>query len=231
MTPAARWAAAYAVDGLDGYERAVLVALAYHASSDALTAWPSIELLGKETAFSEDTCRRAIHRLIDRGVVAAEASPGRRANKYRLVALQPSLAATVEPSPPATVADSNPSYQQRQPSLLAAQPSLPATRTGKNRQRTGRGGIKRATPAPETFAITDELRSWAISLGVPAQDLKSETAAFLDHHRARGSAFKCWISAWRTWMRRVPKFRGTPSRQHENPRRARTIGFASEDVS
>lgn len=205
MTPGDRQGAAYAVPDLDGHERAVLVALAFHADADTLVAWPSIALLARETAFSADTCRRAIRRLMDRGVIAAELSPGRRANKYRLVALQPSLLASVEPSPPATVADSNRSQQQSQPLLLASQPSLPATRTGKNRQRTGNGAHKRtrATAAPGSFTVTDVMREWAAREGVPPDRLDGETARFLDHHRSKGNTFKDWEAAWRNWMRKA----------------------------
>lgn len=235
MTPLSRWAAAYAVAGLDGYERAVLVALAYHASSDALTAWPSIERLAEETAFSEDTCRRAIHRLIDRGLIAVELSSGRRANKYRLVALQPSPTATVDPSPLATVDgtndDTNPRQQQPQPSLVASQPSPPATRTKKNRERTGKGARKRATPVPKTFTITDERRSWAVSKGVPAGDVDIETEKFLDYHRSKGNTLTDWTAAWRNWMRKALDFRRADSRGRENGRQSQSIPYADKEVS
>ncbi len=235
MTPLSRWAAAYAVAGLDGYERAVLVALAYHASSDALTAWPSIERLAEETAFSEDTCRRAIRRLCERGVVDAVLSSGRKTNKYRLVALQPSLSATVDPSPLATVddanGDTNPRQQQLQPSLVASQPSPPATRTKKNRERTGKGARKRATPAPKTFLITDEMRKWAVGKGVPAGDVDTETEAFLDYHRSKGNTLKDWKAAWRNWIRKVVEFRRADSRGREKAGKPRPIRYASEDVS
>ena len=69
---------------------------------------------------------------------------------------------------------------------------------------------KRATPAPDIFPITDDMRQWAADNSVPG-DLDDETANFLDHHRAKGSTFKDWPSAWRTWMRNSRKFTPAPT--------------------
>lgn len=64
---------------------------------------------------------------------------------------------------------------------------------------------KRGTKAPDHLLVTVDMRTWAKSKGVTV-DLDSETEAFLDHHRAKGSAFKDWASAWRYWMRNSIKF-------------------------
>ncbi len=63
----------------------------------------------------------------------------------------------------------------------------------------------RATVAPDRMLITPGMRSWAVSNGVRV-DLDRETSNFLDHHRAKGSTFKDWAAAWRTWMRNSVKF-------------------------
>ena len=61
---------------------------------------------------------------------------------------------------------------------------------------------KRASQAPDSIEITDAMRQWATEKAVGV-DLDRETERFLDHHRAKGSAFKDWTAAWRTWMSRA----------------------------
>lgn len=50
------------------------------------------------------------------------------------------------------------------------------------------------------------MAAWAVEIGVPAEILRAQTDKFLDHHRAKGSTFKDWDSAWRTWMRNAVEF-------------------------
>lgn len=65
---------------------------------------------------------------------------------------------------------------------------------------------KPATRAPESFEVTALLRSWAESKSLTLVDLAAETERFLDHHRAKGSAFSDWNAAWRTWMTRAQQY-------------------------
>lgn len=61
---------------------------------------------------------------------------------------------------------------------------------------------KRSTGAPDHIAVTDDMRAWAARKGLDNKRIDTETERFLDHHRAKGSTFKDWIAAWRTWMSR-----------------------------
>ncbi|MGI0119644.1 replication protein [Zooshikella sp. RANM57] len=64
---------------------------------------------------------------------------------------------------------------------------------------------KRATATPDQLPITPDMVQWANDNGLQV-DLVTETAKFLDYHRAKGSTFKCWASAWRNWIRNAQKF-------------------------
>lgn len=64
---------------------------------------------------------------------------------------------------------------------------------------------KRGTKAPDHLLITPDMREWAKTKGVTV-DLDEETEMFLDRHRSKGSVFKDWSAAWRTWMRNSVKF-------------------------
>lgn len=69
----------------------------------------------------------------------------------------------------------------------------------------------RATSLPPEFALTDEMKAWAKD-HCPDVDLQAETAHFIDHHTAKGSTFKDWTAAWRTWMRRSKSW-GKPAQR------------------
>lgn len=65
---------------------------------------------------------------------------------------------------------------------------------------------KRASQVPDGFDLTDEMRQFARQNGVA--DPAAEFAAFCDYHRSKGSTFKDWLAAWRTWVRNARKFGG-----------------------
>lgn len=61
---------------------------------------------------------------------------------------------------------------------------------------------QRATAFPASFSVDERMERWARET-TPNAVISKETAAFEDWHRAKGSTFKDWNAAWRTWMRRA----------------------------
>lgn len=74
-----------------------------------------------------------------------------------------------------------------------------------NQNSQQRKVTQRATVAPDHFAVTPELVQWASEKSIHV-DLGLETEKFLNYHRAKGSSFKCWVSAWRNWMLKAQSF-------------------------
>lgn len=80
-----------------------------------------------------------------------------------------------------------------------------------SREQGGGGGTrekdsrKRATPPPDTFDVTDDLRRWASDKGIRI-DLAAETERFLDWHRANGKTRRDWIAAWRNWVSKSQEY-------------------------
>lgn len=75
--------------------------------------------------------------------------------------------------------------------------------------------VKRATRRPDDFRPTEAHVALAAELGV---DLRREWPKFIDHHDARGSSFKDWPAALRTWIRNSAEFaarRGTSKRGND----------------
>ncbi|MDQ1246900.1 MAG: hypothetical protein QG597_1268 [Actinomycetota bacterium] len=72
---------------------------------------------------------------------------------------------------------------------------------------------KRATPPPDVFEITDDMRRWAAAKA-PGVNLEDETERLLDWARANGRSYKDWKAAWRNWIKnaktRTPAARTPP---------------------
>ena len=64
---------------------------------------------------------------------------------------------------------------------------------------------KKATSIPDRFALSDSLRE-AMMGRHPSLDLDEQVDAFVDFHTAKGSVFKSWDAAFRTWCRNAVKF-------------------------
>lgn len=62
---------------------------------------------------------------------------------------------------------------------------------------------RRAVALPADFHVNESMRAWATEQ-CPGVDVEQQTANFKDWHTAKGSTFKDWPAAWRTWMRRIP---------------------------
>lgn len=62
------------------------------------------------------------------------------------------------------------------------------------------------TDCPASDAAPDLVTQWCDAWRIPLPGSDLEAAKFLDHHRARGSRFRDWGAAWRTWQRNAASF-------------------------
>ena len=63
--------------------------------------------------------------------------------------------------------------------------------------------ISRASVFPDGFQFNERAEEMAKGYGL---NVHKEFAAFRDHHIAKGSTFKDWDAAFRTWLRNAVKF-------------------------
>ncbi len=64
---------------------------------------------------------------------------------------------------------------------------------------------KRASRIPDGFAITDDLRKWALERGMAALDIERQTEKFVNYWTAESGAKASkldWVAAWRVWVSR-----------------------------
>lgn len=84
---------------------------------------------------------------------------------------------------------------------------IPAEAGKEKSQGKTSGPPKRAVQLPKDFVPDATCVELAVSLGRSAS---AELPAFADFHRSKGSTFKDWQSAFRTWLRNSVKF-GPPA--------------------
>ena len=63
---------------------------------------------------------------------------------------------------------------------------------------------ERGSQFPEDFTLTPDREAYARSKGI--QDPTTEFEHFTAYHLARGTLFKDWNQAWRTWCLNFAKF-------------------------
>ncbi|XPS85601.1 hypothetical protein Dvar_36190 [Desulfosarcina variabilis str. Montpellier] len=76
----------------------------------------------------------------------------------------------------------------------------------KNVKNTREGGLKRAKQIPSDFILSESMKQYALSKGIPTHQIESIFEQFVNHHKARGSVMKDWAAAWRTWCLNEQKF-------------------------
>lgn len=106
-------------------------------------------------------------------------------------------------------ADSMPAASDQQSSstqsaMPPTQPNPTQTHNQTEKAIAPSAPAKRASQMPDGFDLTDEMRQFAREHGVA--DPAYQFAAFCDYHRSKGSTFKDWPAAWRTWCRNAKKF-------------------------
>lgn len=81
---------------------------------------------------------------------------------------------------------------------------------------------KRAVALPDGWVPSARNVEDARNANFSDEEIRDEAGHFRDHHHARGTTFKNWDAAWRTWLRNARKFGGSAprrpsgSRAHEN---------------
>ncbi|MDQ3541695.1 MAG: hypothetical protein M3440_13525 [Chloroflexota bacterium] len=70
---------------------------------------------------------------------------------------------------------------------------------------TAKESTKRASRIPDGFAITDDLRKWALERGMAALDIERRTETFVNYWAAESGAKASkldWFAAWKVWISR-----------------------------
>ena len=190
-------------------DRAVRVyaILARYADSETLQAFPSRETLAKRARCHWRSIDRAIDELVKLGAVTKTHRKNGEAYQSNIYTLRRVLTGV---SLPTDTGDE---------SLLTGV-ALP-TDTGGNLTRTTKQEpkndiAKKATRMPTDWQPSVEIQD-TFSQKWPSLSFFAELEAFTDHHTAKGSTFKDWDAAFRSWCRNAVKWQTPSQRKAETP--------------
>jgi len=172
--------------------------LARYADNITHQAFPARATLAQRLQCSEKTVDRAVEDLVAHGAIQKQ-SRGRYASALYTVM---------------TAAPGETQMSTEQTEMSSEQTDL-SFRSDKNDHLTRTTELepdnyiekksKKATSIPDRFALSDSLRE-AMMGRHPSLDLDEQVDAFVDFHTAKGSVFKSWDAAFRTWCRNAVKF-------------------------
>lgn len=99
--------------------------------------------------------------------------------------------------------------------------SLPATTAVSPSRKTGKRLAREESAWPDGFELDGDLHRYAEDAGIPFQEIPTLWERFKNHHQAKGTRFKDWRAAWRTWVGNEIKFsrdrRPNGSGMHNTP--------------
>lgn len=101
--------------------------------------------------------------------------------------------------PPSRVSATDDMIAKPQPSAPLSPPSADAAKQNKRGRKP-----KSETPLPADWQPNDKHREMAKAAGL---DVVRQSEQFRDHHTAKGSVFKNWDAAFRTWLRNAEDWR------------------------
>lgn len=214
-------------------DRLMMLALADNSDDNGL-AWPGMTRLAAKCCVGENAARATIRRLEGEGWLRVEVGGGSgRSNRYHLnmerLRETPSSTGVFQPVETPLSAEQNPPVDEsKTPPWTGGEPSVePPVEPS-----------LADPPVIQTFAaMTDEPPALALVVDAPTPPKRAcqlpaswvpndghlgfvrangldgpmELAQFRDHHTAKGSKFKDWDAAFRTWLRNAVKY-STPVR-------------------
>lgn len=221
-------ASCWPLQDMSSSQKAVLISLADQANDQGV-CWPSVGTIAKRTCLSERAVQEALQWLQATGAVFREY----KANSSTVYTITPlRFDPTKAPAPRTRTkgADSAPPAPSAPPAAGApgGADSAPlgvqqahqggaagAPKSSLNRKGNHQGTVivcadapkakpaARATTLPADFQPDGTAEQIARDFGL---DLFAELTAFSDFHAAKGTTFKDWQAAFRTWLRNANKF-------------------------
>ena len=164
--------------------------LARYADNETLKAFPSRKTLAKRLHCSAASIDRASQELIDAGVMEKQ----QRLNSSLIYTLKTS------PDPRGVITGDEGGSSRVMRGVI----------TGDDLTRTielePKNYLKKPKFTASDYSPSEKLRE-SFEEKYPGLDLDSELEAFIDHHLSKGSSFKDWDAAFRTWCRNALKWR------------------------
>ena len=201
----------------------VLLALADYANDEG-ECWPSIASIAQKARMTERGTQKILRQLEAEGWVKITTGNGRKGcNRYvinperetpNVDAKTPNDVHPEHRSPRTTftpnVDAKTPNVDAKTPNVDTPEPSRTVIEPSENLI----GGDnapdppkrRRAIAIPENWVPSDANIQHALSKKLSPEEIDNEADQFRNHHLARGTTFKDWDAAWRTWVGNAIKF-------------------------
>lgn len=199
-------------EGLKPATKIVLYWLADHHNGETGLCCPSLPTLASECEMDKATVSRHIKTLLEMGLIKRSSrfreNGSRTSSEYELSMKQPTAKCSGGhrknvPTPTAKCSDHNlgnnnlgnePIGQQAELLSPDPKPSKP----------------KRACQLPDGWVPNERNIKDAADRNFSQQEIDHEADQFRNYHHAKGTTYKNWDAAWRTWLGNARKFsRGT----------------------
>jgi hypothetical protein len=179
----------------------LMLALADYADEEG-RAWPGIDAIARKTRLSRRQIQRLERSLIEQGFLRVLSNRDGGAQNTKVLQL---VITDVMHRGDADVTGDILAGVTNQANRgdIAVSPK-PSYNHHKKKVKRTRALVNKALP--EDFCPSDDHESLAADLGL---NLQAEFVKFKDHHAAKGSTFKDWSAALRTWLRNAAAFRDT----------------------
>ena len=208
--------------GLKPAAKIVLFWLADHHNGETGACFPSLKTLETECEMNRTTIIRHLSSLERDGLI--ERIRRTRDNKSQtsttyILRLQP----VAERDSPCCKTQ-QPPVAKRDPNNLVninlGHEPLFGAKTPKQRK------VKRSISLPDGWAPSDQNIEDAMKRGFTTEETNNEAEQFRNYHQSKGSAFKDWDAAWRTWLGNAKKFARSRPTRNGGGHNALMAGFA-----
>lgn len=222
--------------GLKPAAKIVLLALADRHNPD-MGCFPSKKTIAEDCELSERSVYDQIKLLEEMGLVFIEPEQkvirGQYASNRYILGFELDFPSQNLPSAKSAVGriqqepSANSAVGRRQ-NLPTNPVNEPCKRTSKktNSADDERKPPKRASALPENWLPSDRNLNDAKSRNFTDEEVHEQAAAFRDHHLARGTTFKDWDAAWRTWLGNARRFARPAAARNARPRSAHDVMLA-----
>jgi DNA-binding transcriptional MocR family regulator len=206
--------------GLKPAAKIVLYWLADHHNETTGQCFPSIKRLVDLCEMDRATVIRHINNLVEMGLVnrieRTRDNGSQTSNAYELM--------LKNATPPVAKCDPTP--------LQNCDPHNPVINNPVNINLFGAEAAKpskqkKAMALPENWVPSDKNTADAQERGFTMQEITHEADQFRNYHLAKGSTFKNWDAAWRTWLGNARKFAGRNSKQALSDTERNIAAFAA----
>lgn len=202
-------------------ERLIMLALADHAD-DCGRCYPSIARLCQRTGLKDRAVQGNIKSLVSQGYITIVPNAGQGLANLYFVRATPAPDAPPQEMHPRTKRHKTPASNAPTPAAGAPKPSL----TINEPSEEAKPPAKRATSLPQNWVPSDRNLDDARSRNFTDEEVHEQAAAFRDHHLARGTTFKDWDAAWRTWLGNARRFARSAPARNARPRSAHDVMLA-----